>query len=198
MKDIIDYIIESSENINTKEVINKLKNGGETTKEIQNDVNTNKSTMTYIEFVKLFNKKCMEWFNKFWELHKKIQKAEGDDYLTRNLGKKWTDYFSESFMECTKSIQTLNKILKQNINESIDVKNFDNYKQFYDFLVMLNDFNNMANKIEKSYNDISKYEDVVKVRKQVSDNIEKLFKSTDLLKKFLDVIYQYKNNRLHI
>lgn len=197
MKDITTFIIESSENINTKEVINKLKDGGETSKEIKNDVNTNKPTMTYIEFVKLFNKKCMEGFKNFVELHKKIQKDEGDDYLVRNLGKKWTDYFSESFNECIKSIQTLNKILEQNINESsIDVKNFDNYKQFYDFLIMLNDFNNMADKMEKSYNDISKYEDIIKARKQVSDDIKKLFKSSDLLKKFLDAIYQYKNLKI--
>lgn len=196
MKTLKDYLLENSlEKISTKEVINKLKDAGETPKEIKKDVNVNKPALSYIEFVKLFNEKCTEAINAFVKLHKRLQNDEGDDYLVRNLGKQWIDYFNKTFNEFYNSNKELNKILKQDINESINVKNFDNYHEFYNFLNTLNDFNNTANKIEQSF-DTSKYENIVKARTKVSENIKNLFKSTNKLKEFLDMAWQYKTLKL--
>lgn len=191
MKSITEYINENSSEIKTKEIINTLKDGGETSTEIKKEINVNKPTISYIDFVKLFNKKCFEWFESFIKIHKNNQKKEGDDYLVRNLGKDWVKYFNESFKEFHSAIVELDKLLKENINEGLYVKEFDNYKEFYNFLLMLNEFNNKADEYEKNL-DSSKYDNILKARLKISDSIKKLFKSTKNLKELLDTIYQYK------
>ena len=196
MKTLKAYLLEdSSESVNTKEVVGILKKGGESNQEIKKEVDTNKSKVSYPELVKLFTKKCTDWVYAFVKMHQKNQNEEGKDYLTRNLGEKWGKYYQEAIHDFGKAITELKNVVEKEVNEVLDVKRFDNYKQFYDYLIWLNTFDDKMTAEEKKM-DLSDYQDLLKLRLNVSETIKKLFKTTDHLKAFLDAVYNYMHVRL--
>lgn len=197
--------INNSETIQTKEIVDILKKGGETTQEIKKDINTNQNTISYLTCVKIFCNKCIEWAKTFIKMHERNMEVEGKNYLKRNLGEDWAEFLINSFDNFYASILELNKVVNNNDikedwrdNWDIHITNIDNYREFHDHLIILKRLDNELLKFEEN-NDMSKFKDILKLRLEISKNIQKnLFKSAGRLKDLIETIWNYKREPIHL
>jgi hypothetical protein len=204
MKNLRDYLFEfesDSMNVKTKDVINTLK-PVENPGQIKKDINVNKPKVTYIDVVELFIKKCNDWFDNYSKKIDKILSEEGKGFLGKNLGNEWVEYYADAYMGLFKSLYALEQYFKENINKDINkdineggisVNNVKNYEDIYDLFVSLNKLDDILLNCEKKNNVKNKYKDLLELRLNVSENIKKLFKSSEKLKIFIETVYKCKN-----
>ena len=149
MKTLKEYIKENNDQIKTQEVVNVLKDGGETSQEIKQDVDTKQKYINYKQLVIVYTKKCFEFLTGLDNLIKMAAKEEGNDFLERNFGKDWVIEFRNKLKEFEESVNKLNKQLSEDINESISVSKIKNYQNLYKFFTMLKQLDDIMVNWEK-------------------------------------------------
>lgn len=195
MKTLKTYIIESTDKIKTQDVVNVLKDSGETSKEIKQDIDIKQKYINYKTLITAFTKKCDEWAKAFKDLRNNVAKEEGEDYLDRNLGELWVDEFFSKMLEFGESVFDLKTQLSEDVNEGISVSNVENYKKLYNLLTLLKNLDDLMVNWEKNHIKNNEFKKLVDARKKISDKIQELFKMSGKIKKLIDITSELMNRK---
>ena len=169
MKTLLEYIKENNDQIKTQDVVNALKDCGETSQEIKQDVDTKQKYIGYNDVIIAFVKKCFEWSKALGDLLKIAIKEEGNDFLVRNLGKDWFDTFKNKFKEFAESVYELKKQLPEDVNEGISVRNIKNYQNLYKMFTGLKRLDDVMVNVENGLTKDNEFKNLVSVNEGVSN-----------------------------
>lgn len=196
MKSITEYIKEGKDQIETKDVVNALKDSGETTQEIKQDVDLKQKYIGYKQLVTMFTKKCFEWSKGLGDLLKIVAKEEGNDFMLKNFGKDWVVEFMNKFKEFGESVVKLNKQLSEDVNESISVSKIKSYQDLYKLFSGLKFLDDTMVNWEKQHIKDNEFKILVDARKNVSDKIHALVEMSGKIKKLIDVTLDLMNQKV--
>lgn len=196
MKTLKEYIKENNDQIKTQEVVNALKDGGETSQEIKQDVDIKQKYMGYKQLVTMFTKKCFEFLTGLNSLIKIAAKEEGNDFLERNFGKDWVIEFRNRYKEFEESVNKLNKQLSEDVNESISVSKIKNYQNIYKFFTQLKNLDDIMVNWENRHIKDNEFKNLVDDRKNVSDKIQALVEMSGKIKKLIDIVLDLMNMKI--
>lgn len=196
MKTLKEYIKENNDQIKTQEVVNALKDGGETSQEIKQDVDTKQKNISYKDLVEVFAKKCHEWATALNNLLKAAAKEEGNDFLERNFGKDWVIEFRNRYKEFAESIYELEKQLDVDVNEGISVSKIKNYQNLYKLFTGLKRLDDLMVNVENGLAKDNEFKNLVDVRKNVSDKMQALIEMSGKIKKLIDITLDLMNMKI--
>lgn len=196
MKTLLEYIKENNDQIKTQDVVNVLKDSGETPQEIKQDIDTKQKHLTYKDVVEEFTKKCFEWSKGLGDLLKIVIKEEGNDFLVRNLGKDWFDTFLNKYEEFGESVYELKKQLSEDVNEGISVRNIKNYQNLYKLFTGLKRLDDLMVNVENGLEKDNEFKNLVDARKNVSDKMQALIEMSGKIKKLIDITLDLMNMKM--
>jgi hypothetical protein len=196
MKTLLEYIKENNDQIKTQDVVNVLKDSGETSQEIKQDIDTKQKHLTYKDVVEMFTKKCHEWAKALGNLLKFAAKEEGNDFLERNFGKDWVIEFRNRYKEFVESVYELEKQLNVDVNEGISVSKIKNYQNLYKLFTGLKRLDDLMVNVENGLTKDNEFKNLVDARKNVSDKMQALIEMSGKIKKLIDVTLSLMNMKM--
>lgn len=196
MKTVLEYIKENNNQIKTQDVVNVLKNSGETSQEIKQDVDIKQRYINYKRLITLFAKKCHEWIKELGNLLKVAYEEEGNNFLTQRFGRDWAIEFRNIYKEFVESVYELENKLDFDVNESVSIKNIKNYQNLYDLFIGLQRLNDLVVKCEKQCIKDNEFKNLVDARKNVSDKMQALIEMSGEIKKLIDKTLELMNMKI--
>lgn len=196
MKTLLEYIKENNNQIKTQDVVNILKNSGETPQEIKQDVDIKQKHISYKDLVEAFTKKCHEWIKAFGNLLQIADKEEGKGFIVQRFGRDWAIEFSNRYKEFAKSINELEKQLNVDVNESVSVKNIKNYQNLYNLFTGLQRLDDLMVNVENGLAKDNEFKNLVDARKNVSDKMQALIEMSGKIKKLIDITLDLMNMKI--
>lgn len=196
MKTLKEYIKENNDQIKTQEVVNILKDGGETSQEIKQDIDVKQKYINYKQLVEVFTQTCHKWEKGLDDLLKIVAKEEGNDFLERNFGEDWVKEFKNRFKEFSESVNKLKSQLSEDVNEGISVYKIKNYQNLYERFTMLKHLDDLMVNWEKGNIKDNEFKNLVDARKNVSDKMQALIEMSGKIKKLIDITLDLMNMKI--
>lgn len=206
MKSLTQFLLEDNTSVaKTSEVVKALKDAGENTAEIKKDVNTTKPNLSYIDFIRMYANKLLEWVKVFIETYNEALRDEGKDnegkdMLENTLSPENNKKIQQLVLNIRDSSFELLKIVDKKVDESfgISVKNVRNYENLENKFKLLLEFEaQISNYEDTHFRELKReYPNILKEREKLGEYMEGVIKCKDYFSKLVKIIHQYKNNSL--
>lgn len=195
MKSIVNFLFEKSNAIQTNDVVDVLKNNGETPQEIKKEIDTTKKLMPYTEFLNLYAKQCFEWCSKFIKVFNRFRSEERE--YAQMIGQRAFNDLIDILNNIFKNAHILIKKTTNEtpVKEGAYVNRIGNYEELLHWFNMLLDYEELAQKYEQNDVELERQglDDLVELKSIISENISKLRKYSDNIVRIIQITKDYKS-----